>query len=100
MSRTQVTINIIVTDHAFRRAKERLGLNSKAFSRMAMKSFIAGKKHKDCKGQLKKYIDKIWLEQRQANNIRIYGEVLYLFRNNYLITVYQLPNDLKKYVGV
>ncbi len=95
MSRNHITISIIITEHAFDRAKERLGLNRRATERMALKAFVAGKKHAQCKGQLKKYIDGIYLQYENCNNVRLYGEALYLFHNNKLITIYNLPNELK-----
>jgi hypothetical protein len=95
MSRTQVTTTIVITHHAYDRGKERLGFDRNALERMAMKAFVAGKLHKDCKGNLKKYIDHVYLSYRSANNIRIYGEAIYLFGFNTLLTVYNVPNDLK-----
>lgn len=65
-----VTVNITITDHAYRRGKERLGLNRQAFEKMALKAFIAGKKHGETKGNLKKFISGLYTDYRTANNIR------------------------------
>ena len=90
-----VTISITITDHAFSRAKERLGFDRPATERIALKAYIAGKKHSECRGQLKKYIDSLYLQYHTANNIRIHGEAIYLFTSTRLITIYTLPNQYK-----
>ena len=95
MSQSTITISVTITSHAFQRAKERLGFDRTATQRMSMKAYIAGKKHSQCKGQLKKYIDALYLQYHAANNIRIHGEAIYLFASNRLITIYTLPNQYK-----
>lgn len=96
----KVTIQVIISEHAFDRAKERLGMDRKAFETLALKAFVSGMKHGECKGRLNKYITKLFMQNGTANNTRIYGEIIYLFSGNTLITVYQLPNDLKKYLSL
>lgn len=91
---------IIITDHAFERAKERLSLNRKVFMKLSEKAFDKGLKHSEMKGNLKKYATAIWFKYKTGDNMRVYGENLFLFEKNILITVYQLPNNLKKYVSL
>lgn len=91
---------IVITDHAYDRAKERLSLNRNALERTAKKAFVSGLKHSELKGKLQKYITKLWHMHHSANNIRIHGENIFIFINNTLITVYQLPNNLKNWVGI
>ncbi len=86
----------IITDHAYLRAKERLSLNKKSLDRLADVAYNKGIKHSDIKGQLKKYIDKLYFEYKTANNIRIYGEFIFLFSKNTLITLYQVPNEFRR----
>jgi hypothetical protein len=95
MSKT-ITIQITISDHAYDRGKERLGLDKSAFEKIATKAYIAGKPHKDCKGRLKTYVTSLYFQYQTANNIRIYGENIYLFKNNTLITCYQLPNEFNE----
>ncbi len=87
-----------VTEHAYERAKERLGWKSKVLEKMAEKAFLEGIKHKDTKGSLMRYMTKLWFKYKHCNNVRIYGENIFFFCDNKLITVYQLPNDLRKHV--
>lgn len=89
---------IEITNHAYDRAKERLSLNKKTFLKLAESAYLKGIKHSDTKGSLCKYITKIWFSYKSADNVRIYGQNVFLFRGNLLITVYQLPNDLRKHL--
>lgn len=93
-------MEIILTKHAEERLKDRIGLNKKSLKRNAQKAFDYGYKHSDVKGQLRKYVDKIYLENRDRNtyfdNIRIYGDKVYLFKENVLVTVMQIPANLTK----
>jgi hypothetical protein len=86
-----------VTYHAYKRAKERYQWNAKTVDKMAERAYFNGSKHSQAKGTLKKYIDKLWHQNRNVNNIRIYGQDIYFFAGNLLITLYQLPNSIKKY---
>ena len=85
-----------ITLHAFDRAKERLSWDNEALKHTAAKAFVDGLTHSQAKGRLRKYVDGLWLQYKSANNIKIYGEVVFFFRNETLITVYQLPNQFKK----
>lgn len=87
-----------LTTHSIERCKERLNLNEKSLQRMAEKALKEGKSHSECKGKLRKYLNKLWLKYKTANNPRIHGEVLFLFRDDVLITLYQIPLDLRKWI--
>lgn len=89
---------VLITEHAYERAKERLKWKSKVLDKMAEKAFLEGIKHKDTKGSLMRYLTKLWFNYKHCNNVRIYGENIFFFCDNRLITVYQLPNDLRKHV--
>jgi hypothetical protein len=84
-----------ISKHAFDRAKERLNWTKQVLEKMAFLAFNNGLKHRDTKGKLKKYMDKLWFDYKFCNNARIYGEVMYFFKGEVLITVYQIPNNLK-----
>lgn len=87
---------IIITDHAYERGKERIGLGKVALNRYALKAYQQGLTHGQTKGRLHKYITKIWYNNKKVDNIRIYGEHIYLFHQNILITVYHTPNHLRQ----
>ncbi len=88
---------VAISTHAKKRMKKRLGLPKKALLKMAQKVFDEGIRHKDLKGKAKKYCDYLFLSYETANNIRIYGEYVYLFgHNNCMITTFEIPQQHKR----
>lgn len=87
-----------ITDHAYKKAKERLSWKSKVLDKMAQKAFDEGIHHKDTKGTLNKYITKLWFRYKSCNNVRIYGENIYFFCGQKLITLYRLDRKLIKHL--
>lgn len=85
-----------VTKHGDKRLKERCGFNKNARERMAKKAFEEGITHAQTKGRLNKWISSLYFKNREANNIRIYGEKAYIFCDDRLVTVIPVPNDLKR----
>ena len=85
----------ILTDHAVLRGKERLNLNRKSLQRMADRALEKGVRHSDTNGLLNKYLSDIWDKRHSINNLRIYGEILYLFQDVVLVTVLWVPAELK-----
>lgn len=92
-------MTISITEHAYDRMKERLGWNRKAGERMAQKAFVQGITHGETRGSLHRYLDGIFLSYNNANNMKIYGEAIFIFRNDKLITVYALPTKYRKYMA-
>jgi hypothetical protein len=86
----------VVTNHATQRLKERAGIGKKSSKNMAEKALERGLTHADLQGNLKKYVDGAFKRSKSGNNFRVYGEKLYVFKDNILITVFNLPNNLKK----
>ena len=86
------------TDHAYERAKERLGWKRKVLDKMMEKAFFEGIQHKDTKGSLNRYITKLWFDYKFCNNVRIYGENIYFFKDSKLITLYRLDNKMVKHL--
>ena len=86
--------------HAEKRMIERLGINKRAVQRLAEKAYKDGIRHKDAVGRLKKWMAYRFNQNRNANNMRVYGEFLYVFCGNILVTVYIVPNELRKLVSI
>ncbi|MDD3029787.1 MAG: hypothetical protein PHS57_05865 [Alphaproteobacteria bacterium] len=59
-------------------------------------AFDKGITHTQTSGSLKRYLDGLYLRERKANNIRIYGDKVFLFAGETLITVLRLPQKYKK----
>lgn len=73
-----------------------MGWKSQSLEKMASKAYNEGLKQSNTKGRLSKYITKLFFESQVANQVRIYCETIFLFKGNILITLYQIPNNLKK----
>lgn len=91
----QTKDKIEVSRHAYERLHERCGLSRKAATRMAEKAFYIGMKHSDTKGQINRWITSLYFNNKNANNIRLYGNFAYIFCNKILVTVLEIPNNLK-----
>lgn len=82
------------TTHGSKRLKQRAG-HSKKNDRVLKLALDRGLRHSDTKGQLNKYITKLYFKNRSAENIRVYQGKVFLFtRNEVLITVLDLPKNL------
>ena len=86
---------MILTKHGIKRLRERLGLPKKTCHRMAQTAFDNGVTYLDTAGEAHRYFTKIYLKNRNANNIKIYGRFAYVFADEILITVLHVPNDIK-----
>lgn len=83
-----------ISQHSEIRLKERCGLNKSSMKRMADRAYKYGVTHSEATGNLKKWMDRLYLSYERSNNTRLYGDKAYLFHDNFLITVIQIPNNL------
>lgn len=86
-----------LTNHAKDRLKERAGI-SKSNDRILELALTRGISHSETKGKLNKYLTKLYFYNETANNIKVYQEKVFIFDDKVLITVLNLPNELKKYL--
>jgi hypothetical protein len=94
--------DIVLTNHAKKRLKQRLGLPKSACERAAQSAFDTGHKHSDAKGKARRYLDHLYLlylQYEKANNIRVKGQHVYLFSGNVLVTVLNLPRSISRGFG-
>lgn len=87
-------MDAIVTNHAEKRIRKRCGLNKSVVSKLATQALTEGISHSETKGNFKKYLNKLYLSDKNANNIKIYNHFVFLFNSNTLITVFNLPRNL------
>lgn len=85
-----------VTAHASKRLRERVGVRKRSIQNISDRALSKGLSHKDLSGKLRRYVDGLFLRSRTANNIKVYSEKIYIFRDNTLITVISLPSEFKK----
>ena len=86
---------IEISRHAEKRLRERCGINHKSAQRIAEKAFEQGVKHSETKGNLQKWVTSLYFHNKSANNIRLYGDKAYIFCGNALVTVLQIPSNLR-----
>lgn len=84
-----------ITNHARLRGAERLNLPLEPFKRLAGIAMERGLSHAETTGKLNRYVTSLYMNGHNANNIRIYGDFVYLFKGGTLITVLALPNNMK-----
>lgn len=84
--------DVVMTNHSVKRTKERIGLSKKIADKNAQRALEYGVTHSEAKGGLCRYLDKLYLSNGNANNVRIYHRYVYLFRGNTLLTIIPLPN--------
>lgn len=93
---------IEISDHAYKRAKERLWLNKKAFTRTVDKAFEKWYHRIDTKWHLNKWMLKDQMSHRFKANSIIYADfLLYYTKDNVIKTVCKIPTNLtpiKKYL--
>lgn len=86
---------VSVTSHAKRRLKERCGVSKNSAMDMAERAFNKGISFENASTDLKKYISSVYIRHEKiGDNIRIYGNMVYVFDNRTLITVYPIPGNL------
>lgn len=88
---------VILTNHAYDRMKERVGIGKKAADRLSEKAYAAGIDRNSVKGSLQKYIES--KEWRDFSKCKIYGEIVYCFADSpegiVLMTVFWIPTNLR-----
>lgn len=89
-----MSTEVVITHHAYERARERMSWNKATTKRMALKALTKGRTYQQFAGRVRRFLTGIYGAKRSANNIRVYGQDIYVFRNNRLITLYRLPNEL------
>lgn len=86
---------IAVTTHAKRRLKERCGVHRNSAERIAERAFRKGISFNNASEIARRYISSIYLKHdKMNNNVRIYGDIVYIFENQTLITVFPMPNNI------
>ena len=97
MMRVDKRRELQVSRHGERRARQRVGIPKKAVDRMARTALERGIGHEQATGKLRDYIG--WLYEKydgNGNNIRVYGDKVYVFHDAILITVLNVPGEHRK----
>lgn len=90
-----------ISKHAEQRLKERNGLGKKSYNRIVEKAYDNGINHSQTKGNLNKWMSGLYNKYpRKGTEIKLYGDKAYIFVEQVLVTVLQIPNDIKKNMAV
>lgn len=92
----------ILTKHASARMLERCGIQKKTQAKVVRRAWRHGLTHSESSvdPNLKRWIDGLYLSQRKPNKILLYGNGAYLFKDDVLITVILIPQDLQTSVNL
>lgn len=91
----------ILTKHASIRMAQRCGIQKSVQAKVVHRVWRHGVTHAETSGSvnLKKWVDGLYLSQRKPNKILLYGNGAYLFKDEVLITVLNIPDDLQSEVN-
>lgn len=84
----------LLTKHSISRMQERCGITKKNAPIVARRAYRTGLTHSQTSGELHKFLDSIYLSQKKGTNMRIYGNAVYVFKGDVLITVIRIPDNL------
>lgn len=92
-----------VTKHARKRIHEREGIGKSSAERKAGIVLQKGYRRQQTKGALRKILEKELEYKGTADEIRVYGDKIYIFCGEVLVTVLNLPphiaHNLERYVN-
>ena len=83
-----------LTKHSISRLEQRCGVSRKNASTVAKRAFKRGITHAETHGNLHRFLDTLYLSQKKGTNMRIYGNAVYIFKEDVLITVINIPRNL------
>lgn len=88
--------DLVISEHGYTRLKQRNGWSRKASARMIGKVYQNGLRPDQVKGYLKSWINNKADYGKDGNEFVLFGEKLYIFNGNTMITV--LPTPSKSYL--
>lgn len=93
-------MEIIITNHAKERVKERCGIKKSSAERYARLAFDRGKTREAFTGSIKKWLDKIYLPEG-GGNVYVFADKAFIFAEQqetaFLITALRIPTKLAKH---
>lgn len=90
---------IQVSIHGKERMHERCRIKLKSAERIAKIAFEKGITHAETRGALNGYLNSLYFYNGQANNIRLYGDKVYIFCDDVLVTVLDTPKRFQNTVN-
>lgn len=86
-----------ITFHGEQRLRKRAGLPKQAVRHNAELALEYGLDHRQARGALQRYLAMLYNRYNgTGNNIRVYNDFVYVFHNEILITVLNVPPEHRK----
>lgn len=85
----------ILTKHGKKRARRRVGTRRGRSQQLADEAWDLGLHHRQAKGSLRRYLDKILKRGKSADRIVVYKDRVFLFFGHVFLTVWALPHNLR-----
>lgn len=90
-------VDIIITNHANERIKERVGIKSqRAKEAYVMKAYYEGLREKDCSGASLKLIQRRKRDEFTDRDLVLYRDQIFVFDGHSLVTVLPVDYDYLK----
>lgn len=86
----------IVSKHAEKRIRQRLGLPRAAVTKFIEEAKQGGICSSDVSGSVKRYLDRFYFNNGPGNRGVIYGNHVFVLNGDVLITVIPLPHKIKQ----
>jgi len=83
-----------ITKHAYKRAKERLGLSNTAFDHLSSKALADNFTHKATKSHLHKWVTSIVTRYKYKPIVYLYSDFMLVTLENNVVTVLKIPSNL------
>lgn len=87
---------MIITKHAYQRAKERCGLNKQALDRVMPRMLESGIDRANTHGKLRKYLDWVYHKGYETSDLIVYNQYAFIVCDDILLTIYHIPGRLNK----
>lgn len=91
---------IILTQHAIKRAHERLNWNKEKLQSVIIKIIHDQVDIQQFQGRLRRYLKGRINAKSAANYVCLFGDILFFFKDNYLITLFRIPEQYLSELGL
>ncbi len=89
--------DVSVTTHAYERAKERLSWSRKVCKKEAIRAYQYGVRHpEDTEKIYEALLTHLGVKDKTSDRVVIKDEIIFIFSNRLLVTLYKIPNELKR----
>lgn len=85
---------VVITKHAQYRGEKRVNVRGNTFVNMVLKAYTFGLGFENARQDMLEFIKRKYQSEYKANNVKVWGRHVYIFKNNLLLSVIDLPKYL------